>query len=216
LLQHKREKIWYEICTKKDHQVGYQKFHVEPMYPKDEVPPLLEFLNREEYPEHDELRFKLLKWMIDEQKLENQDLSEIPTKYFLDILVLFCLKRNGFITTTEADLILLTIKHVELNLIPQNLQPPPVVNYRAFRISFLFTTFYKSLERSLEVTGLKGSITVSFELFTFKAIINYVFSFQKLLNFDGVLFHKMYLDMKHQNFNPTRLLRDLEAYRLYK
>lgn len=214
LLQHKKEKIWYEIWAKKNHQTGYQKFHVEPKYPKDEVPSLLEFLNRKKYPNHDKLRFKLLKWMVDEQTLKNQDLSTIPTKYFLDVLVLLWLKRNEFITIVEADLILLTIKQVELKQVPKNLETPAVVNPRAFCVAFLFTKFHKSLERSLEVTGLKGSMTVSFvKPFQSRNDKN---SLQKLLNFDGVLFHKMYLDMENQNFNPTRLLRDLEAYRLYK
>jgi hypothetical protein len=161
LLQHKNEKICYEICTKKKHSESYQQFRVDPIYPNERVPPLLEFLTRDDHPEHDNLRFKLLKWMIDEQKLKSHDLSTIPTNYFLDILVLVWLTRNDFITTIEADLILLAIKHVELDLLPQNLEAPPIVHPRAFRVSFLFTKFHMTLERSLEVIGLKGSMTVS-------------------------------------------------------
>jgi hypothetical protein len=132
-----------------------------PQYPKDEVPPLLEFLNRADFPEHDELRFKLLKWMIDERKLKDVDLSVIPKNYFLDVIVLTWMTRFGFITTTEADFFLLTIKRVETKNIPVNLQPPTVLNKRAFLIAHLFPWFHRTIRRCLEVTGLKKSMKVS-------------------------------------------------------
>jgi hypothetical protein len=160
LLQHKNKKISYPVGSKRFHSEPFQMFHVEPIYPTHKVPPLLELLNRDDFPEHDELRFKVLKWMIDERKLKDVDLAVIPKNYFLDVLVLTWLTTNKFMTTLEADLVLLTIKHVELDLLPQNLLAPPVVNYRAFAVSFLFNKFYTAVERVLEVTGLKNSMTV--------------------------------------------------------
>jgi hypothetical protein len=122
---------------------------------------LLEFLNRADFPEHDELRFKLLKWMIDERKLKNVDLAVIPKNYFLDVIVLTWMTRFGFITITEADLLLLTIKRVETMNIPANLQPPIVLNKRAYIIARLFSRIFLWIVRSLEVTGLKKSMAVS-------------------------------------------------------
>jgi hypothetical protein len=161
LLQHKKDpKILYEIWTKKNHEEDFQRHFVEPVYPVEEVPPLLELLNRQDHPKHDETRFKLLKWLVDDEKLKNEDLSLIPRKYFLDILVLVCLRRHKFIAVQEADLILLTIKNAELGFLPSNLQPPPVLNKRAFQASFLFLKFYSFLQRSLEVVGLEDSLSV--------------------------------------------------------
>lgn len=167
LLKHRNEEIRYEIGAKMSHNKSYDRHHVTPIYPDEEVPPLLEFLNRQNHPEHDELRFKILKWIIDERKLKDLDLSLISKNYLLDVLTLVWLTSNGFITTTEADLILLTIKQVELDLMPENLEPPLIVDPRAFCVSFLFTKFHTSLGRSLEVVGLENSLWVSFFLFIF-------------------------------------------------
>ena len=67
---------------------------------------------------------------------------------------------HGFVKVEEADLILFTIKQVELGQIPEDLQPPTVVNERAFRISFLFGKIALFLQRSMEVTGFKNSLMV--------------------------------------------------------
>jgi hypothetical protein len=162
LLQHKKAlgRIRYQVCTKKTHEESYKKYIEPPQYPRDELPPLLEFFNREKHPEHDELRFKLLKWMIDERRLRDHELSAIPENYFLDILTLVWLTKNGFITTSEADVILVTIKRVELDIMPKNLEAPQVLNERAFHISFLFTKMHQIVNRSLEITGLKPSMGV--------------------------------------------------------
>lgn len=160
LLQHKQQKITYEIGSKMNHNEEYQKYNVEPIYPKETVPPLIEFLNRAKFPQHDRLRFKLLKWLINEKKLENFDLEAIPADFFFDILTLTWLVADGFISVVEADLILLTLKHVVLDMEPQDLQPPPVVHYRAFHIAFLYTKFHSSLRAGLQVTGLKESTEV--------------------------------------------------------
>lgn len=163
LLKHQlsHTKIRYEIVAKKSHEEIYKEYLEPPQFPKDELPPLLELLDRQDHPEHDELRFKLLKWMVDERKLKDCDLSTIPTNYFLDILVLVWMTGNGFITTTEADLVLLTVKRVELKNIPKNYEAPQHIDRRAFCIAIFFTKFHEVLKRSLEVIGLKRSMTVS-------------------------------------------------------
>lgn len=171
ILQHKNQKISYEVRTKRNHNENFQEFYVDPNYPNEEVPPLLEFLNRQNFPKHDKLRFKLLKWIVSDIKLQNYDLSAIPTNYLHDVLTLTWLTSCDFISTVEADLILLSIKHVELDLLPHNLQAPPVLHPRAFHVAFHFTKFHMALERCFEVTGLKESMTVSNEDLEFFSVL---------------------------------------------
>lgn len=163
LMHHKRNKpggVHLETCTKKSHGEKYDQIYVSPIYPEIEVPALIELLNRDAYPEHDDLRFMLLKFTINEDFLRPHDLSGIPKKYLLDILSLVFMVTHGFINVEEADLILFTIKQVELGQVPDDLQPPSVVNERAFRISFLFGKISLFLQRSMEVTGFKNSLMV--------------------------------------------------------
>ena len=63
LMHHKRNKpggVHLETCTKKKHGSKYEQIYVSPIYPAIEVPTLIELLNRDVHPEHDELRFNLL------------------------------------------------------------------------------------------------------------------------------------------------------------
>jgi hypothetical protein len=217
LLQHQRTKRnRFEVLTKKSHDSGYQMYPQPPYYPKDEVPSLLEFLNRADFPEHDELRFKLLKWMIDERKLKDVDLAVIPKNYFLDVLVLTWMVRFEFITKTEADFFLLTIKRVETKNIPENLQPPTVLNKRAFLIAHLFPWFHRMIRRCLEVTGLKKSMKVSGKSMKSRNTRKVFVRSQKLINFNGVLFHKMYVNFTAKDVSPRTALVDLEHIRIYK
>lgn len=163
VLKHRKSKpggIHYEVYVKETHEEMFKQEYVSPNYPETELPPLMELLDRHNYPDHDYLRFKLLKWMISDDKLGSSDLTIIPVNYLYDILVLTFMTANNFISTNEADLILLSIKHVEYNLIPKQIQKPNVVDPRAFRVSFLFTMFYYIIMDSMEVVGLLGK-TVS-------------------------------------------------------
>jgi hypothetical protein len=161
LLQHKAKRKGYEICSKKSHEESYEQFKVNPIIPRIEVPTLIELLNQENFPEHDEIRFQLLKWMIDERKLRSHNLSGFPKNYFLDILTLVFLTSKGFISAKEADVIFLSIKYVENAKEPnQHLEAPEILNERAFFISVLFQWYHVFIARSLEIVGLKQSMTV--------------------------------------------------------
>lgn len=161
VLQHDRENSdTFEVLAKRTHDESYLKYHWQKECPSQVLPPLINLLKREEFKEHDDLRFYLLKWMIGDAKLMPINLSKIPKNYLLDILVLVFMTSKNFISTVEADLILLSIKHVELKMIPKNLPVPNIVHERAFHLSFLFTKFYMTVDRCLEVTGLKESMTV--------------------------------------------------------
>lgn len=143
----------YEIITKRTHEEHYRSHWVQPK-PYEDLPPLIEILDRSNYPEHDDIRFKLLKSMIGVPRLRNYNFRTFPTNYLQDILTLVVLRHYKFIDQFEADLILLTIKHVETNTIPEDLQAPSVLNEKAFRTSFLFSKFHMYLDRCFQVTGL--------------------------------------------------------------
>lgn len=164
LLKHKlpnRQKgIEIKVCTKSSHSERYQLHLVSPIYPNVQLPELLKLFNREECQELDDVRFKLLKWMISDEMLESQDLTAFSKDFFLDVMVLVFMRSKGFLSVNEADLILTTLIMVENNKIPAEYRKVDVVNERAFRISFLFTKLHVTLRTSLEVTGLEPSLTV--------------------------------------------------------
>lgn len=151
----KTQLINYEIVTKPNHEEEYQSYTVE-IKPLLHLPLLLELLDRQKHPEHDTIRFKLLKWMIEPIRLRNFDLSTFPVRYLQDILTLVVLRSHNYIDQFEADLILLTIKHVELNTVPENIAAPSVLLGKAVRTSFLFSKFHMILDRCFQVTGLRG------------------------------------------------------------
>lgn len=164
LLQHKATEIGNkgcEIFTKRSHEESYKQFLVNPVYPEVLVPPLDLLLNRDEHPEIDDVRYHLLTWLMGDRNLWKYDLRKIPKNYLQDVLTLDFMTSNGFIKIVEADLILLTIKHVELDMLPEAIEYPPVVDERAFRIAILFSRLYMKVGKTLEVVGLKDSFRVS-------------------------------------------------------
>jgi hypothetical protein len=198
ILQHEiaQEDIVYDTYAKKSVYEGHRLHTVRPIYPKILVPSLIELLDRENFPVHDDVRMKLLKWIISD-RLENIDLSGIPPNYFGTVLTLFYMVEHGFISVKEADILLLSIKHVLLDLIPESLIYPPVVNERAFRISHLYCSMFNSTGRFIKQCGLSD------------------FS-KSYLIFDGVLFHKLYLDLQTSITDPLTLLTEINHCRIYR
>lgn len=155
ILNHERENNYkYEVITKRTHEEDYRSHYLELTYPGDDVPPLIELLNRIQFIEHDENRFKLLKWIIGSSKLRRCTLNSIPVKYLQDILTLVFLCEWKFIEKFEADLILLTIKHVETNTIPENLTIPQTLNQKAVSTSFLYSKNFNTIARCIQAVGL--------------------------------------------------------------
>ncbi|XP_037029703.1 uncharacterized protein LOC119069685 [Bradysia coprophila] len=179
LFQHKQfDEVYEENC--------------KPIYPDVTVPPLMELLNRAEHPEHDTLRLKLLKWMINDELLAPHDLALITQKYLLPILILVFMTTHGFITVSEADLILYTLRQVDLELVPTALEAPEIIDARAYRISLLFNKLVPHMAQSVIFSGLTHSIEPTV--------------------FDGVFFNAKYLEFE---FSAIDHLDDLTAYRLY-
>jgi hypothetical protein len=193
ILQNESQRFVHEIYTIKSLSEGYKHF-VRPIYPTIEVPPLVEYLDRDAYPQHDEVRMQLMKWIISD-KLVDIDLSEVTPNYFCSALTLFFMVDQGFITVREADIILLSIQHVTSDMVPENLEYPPVVDKRAFQISFLFSLKFKSIGYSIKQCGMK-----------------HLTSF---LVYDGVMFHTFYLKFKGSEEDPAALLADYEHCRVY-
>ncbi|KAG5684497.1 hypothetical protein PVAND_013727 [Polypedilum vanderplanki] len=191
----------YEVTTKKSHEIGYNKYYVEPIIPDQRIPnvPLHELLQRDKFPQHDKLRFNLLKWTIStKERFYNINIQQIPINYLKDVLLLTFLVTEEFISVKEADIILLSIKYVEENDFPFGVQQlPEYLDRRGFRIAFLFGKFHSYVEKSFEVTGLQDLC--------------------KLINFDGVLFNNLYLHYAYTtSFNARQLLGDVAKYRIYR
>lgn len=102
VLQHKDLAESYEmtVFTKKSHEDHHKKFLVRIKYPEAEVPPLMELLQRSKHPEHDELRFELLRWTIDD-KQSNEKWKAVPRNYFLDVLILVFMTKTVLLTQVK-------------------------------------------------------------------------------------------------------------------
>ena len=158
-----RDKKDFEIVVKTEHEETYKKIFIRPENPKDfELPPLIELMSPENYPQHEEIRWKFLKWISNSENLE---IEKIPQKFFTDILILNFLSREGFLTVFEADLILLSIKMAQDENYEKSFEEiPEVLDPRAFKVSFLFTKFYQAMTKSLKLAGL-GKFQVKFGKF---------------------------------------------------
>lgn len=148
-----------KIYSKKYHNSEYEKFTMLPLWPPFSVPVLEKLLSDD--PEFDESRFQLLKWTVAWEHLKGFDLREIPSRYIIDVLTLVFLRQGEAITSKEADLILWTIKNVENGTIVRNIQPPEVLDQRAFRVAFIYVKSFANVARSFEVCGLKKRYWVS-------------------------------------------------------
>jgi hypothetical protein len=146
----------YKVYSKLSYsEPEYSKIEVDKSNPSFSIPPLIELLDRPEFPEHDSIRFELINWMINNKKLKSVDLKSIPQNIFLDVLVLAFMVNESFIDVVEADIILLSIKHVEDGQVPENIVAPETLHPKAFYASILFSKCHKYIPRCLEVTGLK-------------------------------------------------------------
>ena len=144
----------HNIYSKSSHSDSYRLSKVYPIFPDIPVPPLEKLFFQKGDEDLDKIRFHLLKWIVCWDKLIDVDLTTIPKNYLLDILVLVFMKENGIISTSEADVILLTIKHEELQLTRIDIKYPEIVNARAAKISFLYAKIYTNITRCLEFVGL--------------------------------------------------------------
>ena len=152
----------------------YSSLEVDPIMSKISQPPLIELLNRSQYPKHDKIRFDLLKWLINDEKLKDLNLESIPKNIFHDILVLIHMVNEQFIDVAEADIIFLSIKKVEDNNVPENLKKPEILHPRAFFVSYLFSFCHFYITRCLEVTGLKELVVKSYIILKFQYISHYL------------------------------------------
>lgn len=156
VLQHQRSSVpdlQLGVKGKRSHSEPMQRHFISPEYPGFEVPDLIELLDRRNFPQHDKVRFQLLKWTISDP-LANIDLTSIPKRYLRHVLTLHFMIAEGFITKFDADIILLTIKDEAESRIPDDYDYPPIVDPSAFQIAFLFLDFFADMERSFEVVGL--------------------------------------------------------------
>jgi hypothetical protein len=138
---------------------------------------------------------KLLKWIVSD-RLANVDLSAVSLDYFGTVLTLYFLVEHSFITVKEADIFLLSVKHVIDDSIFDNIEIPSIVNERAFRIPAIFYLFFKSIGSATTQCGLRH-------------LTHY-------LPFDGVLFHNLYSNFQPFQADPSAQLVDIDHCRVYK
>lgn len=153
--------ILVPYSIKKSLEEHYQVYQTSPTYPYFDISPLLNILKREEFPELDSERFRILKWMICDDLLQQHDVNKIPKEYLVDILALVYLKHCGVITAHEADIFLLSVRCVEKAPIPEELLYSPVLDERAFVLAFMYAKVFYRIQIALDITGLKY-ISVSF------------------------------------------------------
>lgn len=145
-------KIKYFVYSKLSHSQSYELLEVDPIFPKQDVPSLKELLFGEDDEALDQVRFNLLKEIIGISI--DIDLKAIPKNYLIDVLVLEFLVLNQVISILEADIILISIKKVELGEFKENIDYPSKLDPRAFRIALLFAKMYSNINGAVEVVGL--------------------------------------------------------------
>lgn len=147
------------VYTKLSHYRKYTKVTCPSIHPPFEVPLLQELYSDD--PQFDDIRFVLLKWTIDWERLKNFDLRLIPANYMIDVLTITFMAQQGIVRPKEADILLWTVKNVENGTVPKTIKPPIMFNSRAFRIAFLYVRLFTNVARSIEVCGLKKLYWVS-------------------------------------------------------
>jgi hypothetical protein len=166
--------VLYRMVIKRSHSARYEEIQVKPMKFFEDVPPLIELYSRDQYPQHDVTRLKMLKWIIGDRALANYHLDLIPRSYLLDVMTVIFLCHHKLIRVFEADLILLSIKHVETGTVPDNLQHPVVLDSRAFKVAFLFTKCVSYVATTMQTCGLDDLI-VSYLIFNYPELFLNIF-----------------------------------------
>lgn len=143
------------VYTRLNHSQSYTKIFVPSVKPKFNIPTLDELYSDD--PSFDDDRFKLLKWTLsfESKYLKAFDFQNYPDNYLLDSLTITFMLKQGIISLKEADLFIWTIKNVENRTIPDGLEPPAILDPRAFRLAFLYVRLFSNVARSIEVCGLK-------------------------------------------------------------
>lgn len=171
--------ILVPYSTKKSLEEPYQVYQTSPTYPDFDISPLLNILKRDEFPELDSERFKILKWLICDDLLEQHDLNKIPKGYLVDILTLVYLKHCGAITTDEADIFLISARCVEKSPIPEELLYNPVLDERAFRLAFIYAQLFSEIQCALNIAGLNVMSVSSENSFGNTAYFNNIYFIDK-------------------------------------
>lgn len=155
------------ISGKENHEAQRALLRYDGKYPENvDIPPIEELVNREEYPEHDEIRFWLLNWII--MKTEDEDLlkiDEMPKDFLKEMVNLNFMLSNGIVTSNEYRILLLSLKRSK-KMIEQGIkieydEYPTHIDPRAFSLSLIFNETMVTIEYIFEVLGLKQMLNVS-------------------------------------------------------
>lgn len=169
-------KLQFSFITKKSHEEPYKLHATSPIHPEMEnIPDLLDLLKRDDHPELDDIRFKLVKWMIAEKGLRDCDLSSIPKRHLVSVLILLYMKENNAISAEEGDVFLLSLLDKRSKDFETELVYTMPLNKRAFILSFMFAKLYSEIRFAFEIVGLI-EMTVSKVIFILNDSLFHIFS----------------------------------------
>jgi hypothetical protein len=136
------------------------------IYPeKIDIPEYYELLSREEFLEHDHIRFWMLQWITGGSNLMTNELESIPKYLFIEIVALTLMVKIGIATIKEADIFLVTLnlkkKLIETHGRIDSYNFPEKVDPRAFRSALIFNESRFVAANICKVLGLREKCNVS-------------------------------------------------------
>lgn len=144
---------------RKSHEELFKIHYTTPVYPELNVPPLLQLLQRDKYPEHDEFRFEILFWIITNGKLTAaHDIMKVPKRFRVYVMILVYMKALKAISNEEAEIFLLSLTAIPKEIfegISEEYLYAQKLDGRAFRLCFLFTTLHSEIEFAFQSVGLE-------------------------------------------------------------
>lgn len=159
------------VSGRKNHETTHGLYKFVAIYPENvDIPPTIELINREKYPEHDEIRFWLLRWVLmGARNMDMLKIDKIPEDFLKEMLILFHMRVRRIATSNETDIILLSLKRSKEMIAQGNRlgydKYPRNVKPKAFSLALIFNELFLSVELFCEILGLKLMLNVRYSIF---------------------------------------------------
>lgn len=201
------------VYGKLSHEAKHAVHTFNAIYPENmKIPNFYEILNCEKFPEHNQVRFELLKWIIGVNEINNNDIiNSIGKDLFVETLALTHMVKKGILTIKEADLFMISFERME-NSTNNSCEAPIQVDPRAFGLVFIFKEIVFTIGEVLVTLGLSDKKNVSFINFFTDEMTQFLFLIStQVFLFDGVEFHKTH----HELVNCKNIEKNIRKYRAY-
>lgn len=163
----KNDKI--SACTFSESKIRFVNMSL--VVPDFEIPTLEELVDCDNNKDLDDMRYKILSWILSD-KIEVDVLKNTkPNKYLIPVLALHFLKTNDYITIDEADLIFITVHSAIEDKIDDEINAPENLVPAMWHAVFLYLHVYNLVKEIFYAVGLEKQVTTS--------------------NFDGVYLHSL-------------------------